>query len=213
MPDAYESILVPAVFEPFAADLTGRIAADKPGRVLELAAGTGALALPFDAVEFDIVACQFGVMFFPDKPAGFAEARRALAPGGSYHANTWASLEEHGIEIDFTAAVRAVISDNPPNFLATVPHGYADPDRFAADVRAGGFTNVTVETVTVHGKALTAREIALGYCTGTPTRAGLEERGDLATLTAAIADELERMIGTDAVAPPMAAHVLRATSD
>ncbi len=35
-----------------------------------------ALALPFPAETFDIVACQFGVMFFPDKVQGYKEARR-----------------------------------------------------------------------------------------------------------------------------------------
>jgi len=43
-----------------------------------------ALALPFEAQSFDVVACQFGVMFFPDKVQGYKEARRVLKPGGHY---------------------------------------------------------------------------------------------------------------------------------
>jgi ubiquinone/menaquinone biosynthesis C-methylase UbiE len=34
-----------------------------------------ALALPFDDQSFDVVACQFGVMFFPDKVQGYAASR------------------------------------------------------------------------------------------------------------------------------------------
>jgi SAM-dependent methyltransferase len=41
-----------------------------------------AVALPFPDGIFDALACQFGVMFFPDKDAGFREARRVLARGG-----------------------------------------------------------------------------------------------------------------------------------
>src|SRR5437016_694402 len=41
-----------------------------------------ATSLPFEAGSFDAVVCQFGVMFFPDKPAAMAEAFRALRPGG-----------------------------------------------------------------------------------------------------------------------------------
>ena len=41
-----------------------------------------ALALPFEDQSFDVVACQFGVMFFPDKVQGYKEARRVLKPGG-----------------------------------------------------------------------------------------------------------------------------------
>lgn len=38
--------------------------------------------LPFDDRSFDAVLCQFGVMFFPDRLAGYREARRVLRPGG-----------------------------------------------------------------------------------------------------------------------------------
>jgi len=44
-----------------------------------------ALDLPFDKATFDAVLCQFGVMFFPDRVAGYAEARRVLKPGGQFN--------------------------------------------------------------------------------------------------------------------------------
>ena len=43
-----------------------------------------ALALPFEDQRFDVVACQFGVRFFPDKVLGYGEARRVLKPGGHF---------------------------------------------------------------------------------------------------------------------------------
>src|ERR1700704_2837664 len=48
-----------------------------------------ALALPFGDQSFDAVACQFGVMFFPDKVQGYREARRILKPGGRFIFNVW----------------------------------------------------------------------------------------------------------------------------
>ena len=42
-----------------------------------------ATALPFDDDAFDVVACQFGVMFFPDRPKAYSEVRRVLKPGGT----------------------------------------------------------------------------------------------------------------------------------
>ena len=43
-----------------------------------------ALDLPFDDASFDAMVCQFGVMFFPNRVAGYAEARRVLKPGGRF---------------------------------------------------------------------------------------------------------------------------------
>ena len=52
-----------------------------------------AMQLPFEDATFDAVVCQFGVMFFPDKPKAFAEARRVLRPGGVFIFNVWDRIE------------------------------------------------------------------------------------------------------------------------
>ena len=48
-----------------------------------------ALALPFEDAAFDLVFCQFGVMFFPDRISGYREAKRVLKPGGHLLFNVW----------------------------------------------------------------------------------------------------------------------------
>jgi len=62
-----------------------------------------ALHLPFGDKLFDVVVCQFGVMFFPDKPAGFREMRRVLVSEGRLLFSTWGAVETHG----FASAVVA----------------------------------------------------------------------------------------------------------
>jgi ubiquinone/menaquinone biosynthesis C-methylase UbiE len=54
-----------------------------------------ALALPFDDGSFDLVVCQFGIMFYPDKVAGNAEARRVLRDGGRYLLAIWNHLDKN----------------------------------------------------------------------------------------------------------------------
>jgi len=54
-----------------------------------------ALALPFEDQGFDVVACQFGVMFFPDKVQGYREALRVLNPGGHFFFNVWDRISEN----------------------------------------------------------------------------------------------------------------------
>ncbi len=54
-----------------------------------------AMQLPFGDGEFDAVVCQFGVMFFPEKPKAFSEARRVLRPGGVFVFNVWDRIQEN----------------------------------------------------------------------------------------------------------------------
>lgn len=54
-----------------------------------------ALGLPFEDASFDVVCCQFGAMFFPDRAAGYAEARRVLRLGGRFVFSVWDRIEEN----------------------------------------------------------------------------------------------------------------------
>jgi ubiquinone/menaquinone biosynthesis C-methylase UbiE len=52
-----------------------------------------AVALPFEDGTFDILVCQFGVLFFTDKDKSYREAHRVLASRGRYHFNVWDSFD------------------------------------------------------------------------------------------------------------------------
>src|SRR4051794_27099472 len=43
-----------------------------------------AQALPFEDESFDLILCQFGVMFFPDRVGAYREARRGVRPRGPF---------------------------------------------------------------------------------------------------------------------------------
>src|SRR4051812_21128107 len=55
-----------------------------------------AQALPFGDESFDLILCQFGVMFFPDRVGAYREARRVLRPGGHFLFNAWGRVEGNG---------------------------------------------------------------------------------------------------------------------
>ena len=84
------------------------------------------MQLPFASAAFDLVVCQFGVMFFPDKAAAFAEARRVLRPGGALLFNVWDRIEANEFADVVTAALAALYPGDPPRFMARTPHGYFD---------------------------------------------------------------------------------------
>jgi SAM-dependent methyltransferase len=169
-----------------------------------------AMHLPFDAGQFDLIACQFGVMFFPDKPAAFAEARRVLTPEGTLLLSTWGTVDTHDFQAALVAGLERAFPKDPPTFMVSIPHGYADVDVVVADLRAGGLYCVAVESVTLEGRAASAADVAEGYCTGTPLRPAIEARGDLANTTAVVTREMEARLGTGTVTGRMTAHVIEA---
>ncbi|GMA16046.1 class I SAM-dependent methyltransferase [Deinococcus metallilatus] len=96
--------------------------------------------LPFLDEAFDVVVCQFGVMFFPDKVRAFAEARRVLRPHGQFIFSVWDRIEENELTDTILQAVRHLLPDDHPPFMTRIPHGYCDPAVIAQDLGRAGFT-------------------------------------------------------------------------
>ena len=96
--------------------------------------------LEFAAGAFDLVVCQFGVMFFPDRPGAFAEAARVLRPRGSLLFATWDTAESSAFPAALLGAVLDLFPDDPPDFLGRVPHGYHDVAAVRRDVESAGLT-------------------------------------------------------------------------
>jgi ubiquinone/menaquinone biosynthesis C-methylase UbiE len=171
-----------------------------------------ALALPFGDAEFDVVCCQFGVMFFPDRVKGYSEAKRVLKPGGTFVFNVWDRIEENIFADDVTTALGKVFPDDPPRFMARTPHGYFDQAAIRADLERAGFGDVSIETLAATSRAATPELVALAYCQGTPLRGEIEARsgGDLQVATDAVADALRARHGPGPVEAKIQALVITA---
>ena len=168
--------------------------------------------LPFRDGEFDAVVCQFGVMFFPDKPRAFSEAYRVLKPDGRFLFNVWDRIEENEFAETVVKSVATLFPDNPPMFLARTPHGHYDTVALEAQLRAVGFAAVTTEIVTRESQAANALSVAIGYCQGTPMRNEIEARDPdrLAEATAVAAAAITRQFGPGPVTGKIQAHIITA---
>jgi SAM-dependent methyltransferase len=193
--------------EPDLAPVLGELAVNL---ILALVCEPGFQRLPFPDDSFDLVLCQFGVMFFPDKPAAFAEAARVLRPGGTMLFTVWDTVDTSDFPAALGASLAALFPADPPDFVARIPHGYAHPALIASDLAAGGLKPLGTDRVILVGSSPSARDLAYGFCLGTPLRFELETRGRLTTLADAVADEMTRRLGEGPVQGDLVAFVVTA---
>jgi ubiquinone/menaquinone biosynthesis C-methylase UbiE len=171
-----------------------------------------ALALPFEDRTFDVVVCQFGVMFFPDKVQGYREARRVLKRGGHFFFNVWDRISENEFADVVTEALATLFPQDPPRFMARIPHGYHDVEMIRKELTAAGFMGISVETVDDTSSASSPRDPAIAYCQGTPLRNEIETRdaSRLEDATKEAAQALASRFGSGPIEGRIRAHVIDA---
>jgi ubiquinone/menaquinone biosynthesis C-methylase UbiE len=169
-----------------------------------------ALALPFENAAFDLVCCQFGAMFFPDRTSGYREARRVLKPGGHFLFSVWDRIEENVFADDVTNTLAKIFPNDPPRFLARTPHGYHDTALIRSELEEAGFSRVIIETRTEQSRASSPRLPAVAYCRGTLLRNEIEAReaGKLEVATDYVASAIADKHGSGEVAAKIQAHVI-----
>jgi SAM-dependent methyltransferase len=164
--------------------------------------------LPFAEASFDVVICQFGVMFFPNRVRANEEARRVLRSGGHYLFVSFDRLEHNPVPKAAADAVAALFPDDPPAYMERGPFSYVDPALIEHDLAAAGFTHITLDTVALTTR-VSARDAAQGLVLGSPFRAEIARRDPSALERAldAVTAGLAQWDGNDA---PMSAHVVTA---
>jgi len=120
-----------------------------------------ASAYPFKQA-FDAVTSRFGVMFFADPGAAFANIRKALKPGGRLAFVCWRAMPENVWAFAPFAAARDLLpAQPPPDPHAPGPFAFADSARLKSILEGAGFADVTIEKLdTVMHMAATAKEAA-----------------------------------------------------
>ncbi len=169
-------------------------------------------ALPFSDAAFDLVLCQQGLQFFPEKPGAIREFRRVLAPGGRVALSVWRTLEHNPVHEAMnevvvrhlgTPTIAAAFSGNAPELEALLS--------------GSGFEDVAIEPVSMTLRFPSAdRFVRLSVLAGaavSPTIAELDE-AERATLVEAVQQDVGATLRSytrdDEITFPMAAYVATA---
>jgi SAM-dependent methyltransferase len=156
-----------------------------------------AQALSFGDASFDAVVCQFGIMFFPDKPKSFREVHRVLKPGGRYFFSVWDSHRYNPFGRIAHEAVARFIPKDPPQFY-TVPYSCAAIDPVKTLVLDAGFTDLSISVLSLEKTIPDSAAFARAMVYGNPLSDQVKQRGsDPEALVAMLLDELRRTFGAD----------------
>ena len=172
-----------------------------------------AMALRFADRSFDLVVCQFGVMFFPDKVKAFREAVRVLRKGGAYLFNVWGAMTENPFSEITHRTIASVFNNDPPAFY-TVPFSYHDEHRIIGDMKVAGFSEVTGETIDIVRTVPSWEKFAQGLVFGNPVIGELNERGvDPVAAKAKVAEALRGEFGREPASMPLRAKVFAGVAE
>lgn len=170
-----------------------------------------ATSLPFGDAEFDAVACQFGVMFFPDKPAAFGEVMRVLKPGGTFAFNVWDALDRNPLPGVAAKTILEFFPDGANNFY-DVPFGFHDQAVIEPLLQDAGFSDIRFETCPLKAVAENADHAAFGFVKGNPIILEIRDHPDIDenAVVTAVAAALRKVGGDNPLRLDMQAIVITA---
>jgi ubiquinone/menaquinone biosynthesis C-methylase UbiE len=175
------------------------------------------LDMPFPDASFNVVLCQLGLQFFPDRPQALREMHRVLAPGSRLLLSVFGPLAHNPVPQALAEALERHLGPHA-SAIKRAEHDLDDPGALDDLVTGAGFAAVTSETTTQQIRFPSPREYVRIQFAATPLATLMQEMPSeqQATLAeAVIADvsgALRSYIGDDGLVFPQECHILSAYS-
>ncbi len=163
-------------------------------------------ALPLAEAAFDVVCCQLGLMFFPDRVAALAEMRRVLVPGGRLALMVWGRMAQCPGQMAVAAAwARHLGHEAAAGFHRQ--HVLSDPTEVYGLLSAAGCCAIEVQRALGVMRFPTAAHLVRSYA----ALIGLQVAPAVAeALIADVTEALAGYAGPDGLVYPIEAVLARA---
>lgn len=171
-----------------------------------------AASLPCADAAFDVVLCQQGLQFFPDKAGALREMHRVLALGGLVALSVWCAIEQSPCHSAIAGALRRRVGpDVARRFEA--PFGLGDPAALAAAMTEAGFRDVDLARAVVTRRLLPPAESVPGLLASTPVgpEIAAEDEATRDAIVRDVAGALSAYRDADGLTVPQPTHIVRAT--
>lgn len=170
-----------------------------------------AASLPFTDHELDLVVCQQGFQFFPDRVKAVREIHRVLKPGGRLGIVVWSSMENSPGYVALAHALGRTVGASAAGLLDEL-FALSDPSEFSRSFVDGGFPDAIVKSLSNDAIFASAEGFTRAIAVGSiMRRTGTEfSEETLESLASNVAAELAPYLGEDGLTFPMEAHLLTA---
>ncbi len=142
-----------------------RSAAANEGVSVEWREGS-ALKLPLPDAAFDVVFCQQGLQFFPDRPAALLEMHRVLAAGGRLVLSVWREIERSPGFAVLAEALTRHIGPEAGTLMTSGPFGLSNAEELRALIAAARFSDIALRSALKALRFTSPNEFVLRYAAG-----------------------------------------------
>jgi ubiquinone/menaquinone biosynthesis C-methylase UbiE len=167
--------------------------------------------LSFGNGAFDLVVCQFGLMFMPDRMKVLSEVHRVLVPGGKFIFNTWDKIENNGAIYVGNQIICSYFPEHPPTFYR-IPFMLHQPDLVQTNLLAFGFKNIKFNPVEKEGVSPSAKDAVIGIVQGNPIFNHIVQKdpGLVDVISKAVEQKIAEAYGNAPLKTPLRAWVFEA---
>ena len=178
-----------------------RSAAAAEGVTIKWREGNG-LQLPLGDDAFDVVVCQQGLQFFPDRPAALREMYRVLAPGGRLVLSVWREIERSPGFAVLAQALTRHVGPEAGILMTSGPFGLSSTEELRKLTTRANFKDINIRPAAKVLHYPASDEFVLRYAAGSALAGAVANADDNArtALLAEVAERLQSHVGDQGLA-------------